>query len=81
MSLVTIRAHYDGSSIQLDEPITLCPNSKLLVTVLEIESVDDSERSDWRRTSQVAMSRAYSDEEPEYGIEHLKWVNPNYAGS
>ena len=35
--MVTVKAHFDGEQIQLDEPIELKPNTKLLVTVLEAE--------------------------------------------
>jgi hypothetical protein len=33
--MVTVKAHFDGQQIQLDEPVELKPNTKLLVTVLE----------------------------------------------
>jgi hypothetical protein len=33
--MVTVKAHFDGQQIQLDEPIELKLNVKLLVTVLE----------------------------------------------
>ena len=41
-TLVTIPAHFDGQSIQLDADITLKPNTRLLVTVL---GEDNSHRS------------------------------------
>ncbi|MBK7217579.1 MAG: hypothetical protein IPH95_11115 [Candidatus Promineofilum sp.] len=38
----TIPAHYDGTTIQLDVPVTLAPNTRLLVTILDpAESVPD----------------------------------------
>lgn len=33
--LTTIPAHYDGENIQLDVPVTLEPNARLLVTILD----------------------------------------------
>ena len=33
--LTTIPAHYDGTTIQLDVPVTLEPNTRLLVTILD----------------------------------------------
>ena len=51
MSAVTLKAHFDGTSIQLDEPYELPPNAELLVTVLA--PATDAEASDW-----LALSRA-----------------------
>ena len=34
-TLTTIPAHFDGTTIQLDVPIVLRPNARLLVTILE----------------------------------------------
>ena len=33
--LTTIPAHFDGENIRLDVPVTLEPNTRLLVTILE----------------------------------------------
>lgn len=33
--LTTIPAHYDGTHIQLDVPVALEPNTRLLVTILD----------------------------------------------
>ncbi|WP_374689051.1 hypothetical protein [Promineifilum sp.] len=33
--LTTIPAHYDGTTIQLDVPVALEPNARLLVTILD----------------------------------------------
>jgi hypothetical protein len=35
MPAVTLKAHYDGRAIQLNETFELAPNARLLVTVLE----------------------------------------------
>ncbi len=37
-TLVTIPAHFDGQHIQLDTEISLKPNTRLLVTVLDEDS-------------------------------------------
>jgi hypothetical protein len=39
--LTTIPAHFDGKEIQLDVPMTLKPNTRLLVTILD--PTDDSD--------------------------------------
>ncbi len=46
MNRVSILAHFDGAHILLDEPYSLEPNAKLLVTVLPEQ---DEEREDWLR--------------------------------
>jgi hypothetical protein len=37
MPTVSLKAHYDGQHIVLDEPFDLAPNSPLMVTVLPEE--------------------------------------------
>jgi len=68
MPAITVQAHYDGHSIQLDEPVELAPNARLLVTVLE--STDDT-RADWARLAADGLARAFGDDEPEYGPDDL----------
>ena len=65
MSAVTLKAHFDGTSIQLDEPYELPPNAELLVTVLA--PATDAEANDWLALSQRSLARAYVEQEPEYG--------------
>jgi hypothetical protein len=68
MPAITIQAHYDGHSIQLDEPVELAPNARLLVTVLE--PTDDT-RADWANLAADGLARAFGDDEPEYGPDDL----------
>jgi hypothetical protein len=75
MENITLRAHYDGRQIQLDEPFELEPNTKLLVTVIQSS---DSEHQDWRNFSAQGIERAYSDDEPEYSENLIKELNPDY---
>ncbi|HBL30454.1 MAG TPA: hypothetical protein DD490_26765 [Acidobacteria bacterium] len=70
MPAVSLRAHYDGKAIRLDEPFELRAGSQLLVTVLERGSVDQ-ERSAWMDLSARGLARAYGDSEPEYSSEDL----------
>jgi hypothetical protein len=76
MPSVTLRAHFNGTQVVLDEPFSLEPNAKLLVTVLPTES--DVERENWLRLSSKGLEAAYSDDEPEYSLAHLKEANPEY---
>lgn len=69
MPALTVKAHYDGQSIQLDEPIELAPNARLLVTVLE--SVDDV-NADWPDLAAAGLARAFGDDEPDYGPEDVQ---------
>lgn len=41
--LTTVPAHFDGKEIKLDVPVTLAPNTRLLVTILE--SPEDEQQS------------------------------------
>ncbi len=53
---VTLRAHFDGQRILLDDTFHLEPNAKLVITVLPT-AVDD-EREDWTRLALESLERA-----------------------
>ncbi len=76
MPSVTLRAHFNGTQVVLDEPFSLEPNVKLLVTILPTEA--DIERDDWLRLSAQSLESAYGDNEPEYSLADLKEANPEY---
>ena len=83
MGAIILQAHFDGEYIQLDEPYTLEPNTKILVTVFPKRQNDDEcdkEREDWLRLSAINFERAFGDDEPEYTLDMIKEVNPNYEG-
>lgn len=71
MPPVTLKAHYDGEHLVLDEPFTLPTNIPLIVTVSSSEELD-SERSDQAWLSMQALARAYGEDEPEYTLDDLK---------
>ena len=79
MSFKTVRAHFDGKQIHLDEPCQLDPETPLLVIVLQ-NSAPDDEREDWLRISQRALERAYGSNEPTYSLDAIKEPNPDYEG-
>jgi hypothetical protein len=58
MSVITLKAHYDGKRICLDEPIDLAPNTPVLVTIAQ----PDAEVADRAE----CFARAYGDDEPDY---------------
>lgn len=63
MPTITLKAHFDGKAIRLDEPFDLPANTRLMVTVLPDT---DSDRGDWLLTSAKNLERAFSENEPEY---------------
>ena len=75
MSTISTRAHFDGVHILLDEPYTLQPSARLLVTVLPAE---DDEKEAWLQLSAQRLARAYDDDEPEYPLSCVREVNPRY---
>lgn len=77
MKGVTLRAHFDGEQIRLDEPFKLEPGTPLIVTVCPKE---DHDREDWLRLSALSLEEAYGEEEPEYSLDMIKEPNPDYEG-
>ena len=64
MSATTLKAHYDGKQICLDEPCDLPPDTKLWVLV--IPESEEAFREDWFALSKQGLARAYGDDEPDY---------------
>lgn len=77
MNTITLHAHFDGQQIQLDEPFELKPNAKLIVMVVSDETIDE-EREDWRLLAHKSLDRVYGEDEPEYPLDMIKELNPNY---
>ena len=75
MKTVSVSAHFDGEHIQLDEPLELEPNARLMVTVLPKQ---DDERSAWQRLSARGLANAYGENEEEYSLSDVKVSNPAY---
>jgi len=67
MPNVSLKAHYDGTAIRLDEPFDLPEGAQLIVTVLE-EGSFEKERAVWVDFSARGLARAYGDSEPEYSV-------------
>ena len=77
MTTRSIPVHFDGVSIQLDEPYPLEPNARLLVTILPEK---DEEREAWLRLSVQRLAGAYGEDEPDYPSTCILEANPNYDG-
>ena len=65
MPAVTLKAHYDGQRILLDEPFEIPPNTPLMVTVLSPGDAGPA-AADWPVIAREALARAYGDHEPDY---------------
>lgn len=77
MKTISLSAHFDGQSIQLDRPYPLQPNTKLIVTILPEQS---AEQEAWLSLSRNQLNNAYI-EEDDYPLSAIKTVNPDYEGS
>lgn len=79
MNIRLLRAHYDGSQILLDEPATLPLNAQLRIAVMPDSLESDEEKEEWFRFAAANLARAYGDDEPEYTMDDLIEVNPDYV--
>ena len=70
MPSITLKAHFDGQAIVLDEPYALPANARLLVTL--VESEQDVERCAWTDLSLSGLAGAYGEDEPDYGPADVK---------
>ncbi len=61
--LTTIPAHYDGESIRLDVPVTLEPNTRLLVTILEPAEPTPALLHAIMAASAASLSRVWDNDE------------------
>jgi hypothetical protein len=65
--VISLKAHYDGQAIRLDEPFDLPEGAQLIITVLE-GTAPENERAGWLDLGARGLARAYGDSEPEYSI-------------
>ncbi len=81
MDTKTLRAHFDGQQIVLDEPFELETDTALLVTILPKEqSEEHADHKDWLELSMKRLQDAYGEDEPEYSLDRIKDPNPRYEG-
>ena len=71
MSVVTLKAHFDGETIRLDEPYELRPNTRLIIAVLPPESAVE-ERTEWAVLGARGLANAYAEDEPEYSAADIQ---------
>ena len=72
MQSVSLKAHFDGKQIVLDEPFQLSPDAPLVVTVLTPPVAAAVEHTEWNNLAARALARAYGDAEPEYTSSDIK---------
>jgi hypothetical protein len=70
MPAVTLRAHFNGQQIVLDEPFDLPPDAPLMVTVLSKQNSADE--AQWLGLAGAGLARAYGEDEPDYYADDLK---------
>ena len=74
MISVTLKAHYDGKHIVLDEPFQIPVDAALMVTVLAPSAPErglEREQTSWAALSAENLAHAYGDDEPEYSVADL----------
>jgi hypothetical protein len=76
MKAITLRAHFDGEQIRLDDPFQIQPDSPLTVTVWPQER-EEEEALALLSGSLLADVPA---DEPEYSLDLIKEPNPDYEG-
>lgn len=79
ISAFTLRAHFDGQHIVLDEPSDLPTDTPLVVLAVQQNDLAlDAERREWVAFSLKNLARAYGPNEPEYDASMCKELNPDY---
>jgi len=77
MPIISLSAHFDGKQICLDEPFDLEPDTRLIVTVLSEQAIND-EHTAWLILSGQRLKDAYGENEPEYSSDLVKEINLHY---
>jgi predicted DNA-binding antitoxin AbrB/MazE fold protein len=62
----------DSHHLKLKKPIKLAPGSTVMI------SIETSEEQEWYLFSSKGLEEAYSEDEPEYSLERIKFPNPEY---
>ena len=63
MQMTSVSARFDGERVQFDERISIKPNARLLVTILE---ETDSERDDFLALAAASFADSFDNQEVEY---------------
>jgi len=68
MQIVTLQAHFDGRQILLDEPYDLEPNTKLVVSVIDMKDESDF----WQAASSASLDDIWDNAEDDVYAELLE---------
>jgi hypothetical protein len=74
MKAVTLRAHFDGDRIRLDEPFPLAPGTPLTVVVRPKDQEQEDERESWALFSRRGLEGAFGGDEPEYSLDLIAFL-------
>ncbi len=69
-----------NGKIELVDKLNIPEGTRVLVTPIPSTNLDE-DRSEWEHVSLQGLSKCYGDDEPEYGLELVKEMNPEYEGS
>jgi len=75
-----VAAHFDGNHILLDEPVSLKPDTKIRVEILDDGQSFEEERREWSEFSLASFARLYDDEPDVYTSDMIKIKNPKLHG-
>lgn len=70
MPAISLKAHFDGERILLDEPFYLPANTPLIVLVPPTAA--ELDQAEWGVISTSGLARAYGEDEPEYSLADVK---------
>jgi hypothetical protein len=79
MKTLTLRAHFDGESLRLDEPCALDRDTPVTVTIRP-RSEEEEDRASWGLWAATSLAGAYAEDEPDYSLALIKEPNPDYEG-
>ncbi len=68
MQIVTLQAHFDGRHILLDEPYELEPNTKLVISVIDMKDESDF----WQAASSSSLDDIWDNTEDDVYAELLE---------
>jgi hypothetical protein len=66
----------DSRHLKLKKPVKIAPGSTVMITIEPAEGV--AEDQEWYLLSSHSLEEAYSENEPDYSLDRIKILNPEY---
>ncbi len=66
----------DSRHLKLKKPIKIAPGSTVMITIESAEGV--AEDQEWYMLSSQSLEEAYGKDEPDYPLDKVKELNPEY---